>query len=308
MLINGVILNWKVMQMTYRKSISIGKEIKFDIYIKHDVVIGDGGFVNLPKYIEEAEPVKNSSCKGKEKVVESEVSDDVEVDDGGYSSDEDCDVRGDKFDDSEEDKALGLEDGFGLADSNNFMIEGPSTTLPNTRNEDEVLLDEVEIDVDYESDSLGSSDPDDSDEEKGPRYEKFRMEQLNKKFKFKVGIEFKSLDEFKEALTEWNELNGWEFKMVKNDNERVRAVCNNKLKKCNYVALCSQVGGQHTYRIKTWSGDHTCGRDGYNRSATSKWVTKVQLPNITCTEKISVKDIMKYTRRNQGVGVTFYMA
>jgi hypothetical protein len=117
---------------------------------------------------------------------------------------------------------------------------------------------------------LASSDPDDSDEEKGPRYEKFRMEQLNKKFKFKVGMEFKSLAEFKEALTEWNVINGWEFKMVKNDNVRIRAVCNHKLNKCDFVALCSQVGDQHTYKIKTWSGDHTCAKDTYNRSATSK--------------------------------------
>jgi len=284
------------------------KKCKLDIFIEHDVVEGDSGLVNLPKYIEESEPVKNRSCKGKEKVVESEGFEDEEVDAGGYSSDEDGDVRGDKFDDSEEDRALGLEDGFGLADSNNLMIEGPSTTHPDTRNENEELLDGVEIDVDYESDSLGSSDPDNSDEEKGPRYEKFRMEQRNKTFKFKVGMEFKSLAEFKEALTEWTVINGWEFKMVKNDKQRIRAVCNNKLQKCNFVALCSQVGDQHTYRIKTWTGDHTCGRTTYNRSANSKWVTKVQLPKIMCTEKVKVLDIMKDMRRNQGVGVTFYRA
>jgi len=288
------------------KEYAIKKKCKLDIFIKHDVVEGDGGLVNLPTYIEESEPVKNNSCKGKEKMVESEGSEDEEVDAGGYSFDEDCDVRGDRFDDSEEDRALGLEDGFGLP--NNLMIEGPSTTYPDTRNEDEELLDGVEIDVDYESDSLGSSGPEASDEEKGPRYEKFRMEQLNKKFKFKVGMEFKSLAEFKEALTEWNVLNGWEFKMVKNDKERIRAVYNNKEQKFKFVVLCSQVGDQHTYKIKTWSGDHTCGKDTYNRSANSKWVTKVQLPKITCTEKIKVTDIMKDMRRNQGVGITFYRA
>lgn len=246
------------------KEYATKKKCKLDIFIEHDVVESDGGVVNVPKYVEESEPVKNSSCKGKEKVVESEGSEDDQVDAGGYSGDEDSDVGGDMFDDSEEERGLGMEDGFGLADSNYLMIEGPSTTHSDQRNEDEKLLDEVEIDVDYESDSLGSSDPNDSDEEKGPRYEKFRMEQLNKKFKFKVGMEFRSLAEFKEALTEWNVINGWEFKMVKNDHLRVRAVCNHKLNKCDFVALCSQVGDQHTFRIKTWSGDHTC----------AKWVTK----------------------------------
>jgi len=40
------------------------------------------------------------------------------------------------------------------------MIERPSTAHPDPRNEDEELLDGVEIDVDYESDSLGSSNLD----------------------------------------------------------------------------------------------------------------------------------------------------
>jgi hypothetical protein len=97
------------------------KKCKLDVFIEHDVVESDGGVVNVPNCIEESEPVKNSSCKGKEKVVESEGSEDEEVDAGGYSCDEDSDVRGDRFDDSEEERGLGMEDGFGLVDSNYFI-------------------------------------------------------------------------------------------------------------------------------------------------------------------------------------------
>lgn len=48
------------------------------------------------------------------------------------------------------------------------------------------------------------------------------MEQLNKNYKFKVGKEFKSLDEFKEATIEWSVLNGRKIKYVKNDETKVR--------------------------------------------------------------------------------------
>jgi len=58
------------------------KNCKLDKFIEHDVVESYGGLVNLPKYIKEFEPVKNSSYKGKEKVVESEGYEDEEVDAG----------------------------------------------------------------------------------------------------------------------------------------------------------------------------------------------------------------------------------
>jgi len=43
-------------------------------------------------------------------------------------------------------------------------------------------------DKDFLSEELDSSDPDESDHEKGPEYEKFIKEQLNKKFEFKLGM------------------------------------------------------------------------------------------------------------------------
>jgi len=93
------------------------------------------------------------------------------------------------------------------------------------------MLDEVEIDV-----------------------ERFRMEQLNKKIKLQVGMEFKSIKEFKEAITEWNALNGWELKFVKNNKIGCIVICRND---CAFIALCSQIGEAHTYRIKTWYRDRT---------------------------------------------------
>ncbi|KAK2427471.1 hypothetical protein QL285_026049 [Trifolium repens] len=77
-------------------------------------------------------------------------------------------------------------------------------------------------DGDYESEELHSSDPDASDEEICVRYEKFINEQMGKKYKFKYGMKFTSLAEFREAIRDHNVRNGYEIKYVKNEGDMVR--------------------------------------------------------------------------------------
>ena len=74
----------------------------------------------------------------------------------------------------------------------------------------------------------------------------FKMSQLTPAFKFKVGMDFKSIAEFKMAIRGWNVLNGYQIKFVKNDKDRC---------------------------IKTLGGDHKCGRVLENSSANANWLT-----------------------------------
>jgi len=76
------------------------------------------------------------------------------------------------------------------------------------------------------------------------------MEELTASYKFKVGLEFKSLAQFKEAIIEWNVLNGYEIKFEKNDKTRVRVICKDKKGICGFLAFVSQVGDKHTFRMK----------------------------------------------------------
>jgi hypothetical protein len=114
------------------------KRCKVTIYVEHDVVDKDAD-VRLPRWID-ADDMSNDKgnekfgaevmCKdkGKEKVVENE-EEDVTYDTGVSSSEED-EVRGDTLDESEDERGLGLDDGFGLEYSlpmngtNRVMIEG----------------------------------------------------------------------------------------------------------------------------------------------------------------------------------------
>jgi len=59
----------------------------------------------------------------------------------------------------------------------------------------------------------------------GPKFSRYRAEDMTKDFKFKLGMEFSSLKDFKQALMEHSVLNGKEVQFVKNDQKRVRAVC-----------------------------------------------------------------------------------
>lgn len=82
-----------------------------------------------------------------------------------------------------------------------------------------------DLEIGYISEELGSSDPDASDDEQSPTYDTFKMEELTKSYKFKVGLEFTSLAQFKEAIIEGNVLNEYGIKFEKNDKVRVRVIC-----------------------------------------------------------------------------------
>jgi hypothetical protein len=159
----------------------------------------------------------------------------------------------------------------------------------------------VEDDEEYVSDELDSSDPDILDEEKVPKFVKFKKEHFNKNFKFEWGMKFNCLDEFREAIREWSVLNGREIKFVKNESYRVRVECRAK---CDFLILCSKVGHKHTYSIKTIVDKHTCARVLDNRSASSTWVAKAVVKKMQTCDNVRITDIIQDMRQNFSVGIT----
>lgn len=59
---------------------------------------------------------------------------------------------------------------------------------------------------------------------------------------------------------------------MKNEKDIVWVECKGK---CDFLALCSKVGGSLAFQIITWVGTHTCARVLNNRSAKSKWVANM---------------------------------
>ncbi|KAK2405578.1 hypothetical protein QL285_054800 [Trifolium repens] len=159
----------------------------------------------------------------------------------------------------------------------------------------------------YESEELGSSDPDQSDEERGVRYERYRKEHMHEGYKWKFGLEFNSLKEFREAVREWSALKDLPVDWVKNESTRVRVVCE---RKCGFYILCSRVGQEHTYSIKTQEKfmTHSCIRTLHNKTANSKWVSKTVLKLMQTFAKARLKDIMQHMRTHFSLGITMSTA
>ncbi|XP_058747019.1 uncharacterized protein LOC131620008 [Vicia villosa] len=145
-----------------------------------------------------------------------------------------CDEDGvEGLGDSEDERATALLDGFEGIDVTIPVNEAPSLSGFMRGSKKKKLEDEDE-DV-YVSDDLDSSNPDMSDDDKLPKFEKFRKKHFNKNFKFQWGMEFNYLDDFREAIREWSVLNGREITFVK--NESYRAVVK-KMQTSESVRIC----------------------------------------------------------------------
>jgi len=98
-------------------------------------------------------------------------------------------------------------------------------------------------------------------------YERFNNELLCKEFKWNLGLEFSFLKEFKEAILEYNVLNGREIKFDFNDKRPARARCKHFT---DYLVYVSKVGQSDTYRLNTLHPKHTCGRVSNNTTGWPK--------------------------------------
>jgi hypothetical protein len=169
----------------------------------------------------------------------------------------------------------------------------------------EDVVDDVEMEKTYQSDELNSSDPDAEDGNKGTRYEKFRVEDLHKDYVFKIGLEFASLTEFKDAIGHWALLNQRQNKLLKNDKIRVRVGCKGN---CDFLALVSKVGNKETYRLKKYKGPHTCPRVTNNKTASSKWVAKTVAKRLAISDTVKVREIVSEIKSTYSVGISMNRA
>lgn len=120
------------------------------------------------------------------------------------------------FDDGEDDKTIAFIDGFEGIDVNVPINHGDVVPGllggPKKKIEDDA----------YFSDELDNSYPDESGDDERPKFKRFRKEKLNKDYKFKWGMKFNSLADFREVIREWSILNGRKITFVKNESYKVR--------------------------------------------------------------------------------------
>ncbi|RYR28700.1 hypothetical protein Ahy_B01g052857 [Arachis hypogaea] len=201
----------------------------------------------------------------------------VEVDAESEPSTEE-EVFDDSADDGDHDDQFGFEVEDNDPPSNAFEgFNGPlndeRTAAAGTAEGDEGLREGDEqlggLSDGYETDDIDSYEGDSDDMIKKRRFPKYNEAEINREYEFQVGLEFKSLSQFKEAVKEHALLNGRDIRFQKNDKVRCRVVCKGRKGKCKWVCFASKVGGSDCFRIKTLNGKHTCGRNYSGRLASS---------------------------------------
>ncbi|KAI5389895.1 hypothetical protein KIW84_075273 [Lathyrus oleraceus] len=155
-----------------------------------------GGFEQVEEdNVGGVEHVEEANVCDVEKVEEANVGGVEQVKDTEDSEDTDFEPDGLSFDDSEDERALGLDDCFGFIE-NKVKEKGKRGRIKVTARKHKHTP-KKEMIINHASDELGSSDPDASGGEKEPKYPRIKMEDLDKNCKFKVGLESVSLEELK---------------------------------------------------------------------------------------------------------------
>ncbi|RYR03986.1 hypothetical protein Ahy_B06g083482 [Arachis hypogaea] len=197
----------------------------------------------------------------------------------------------DRFDDSADDGDHEDHFGFDVEDGNDGGVgnafggfDGPLNEHNNAQTSgvdaavnDAAVRDDVEvgeISEGYETEDIDSYEGDSDDMIKKRRYPKYNEAEMSREYVFKVGLEFKSLSQFKDAIKEHALLNGRDIRYIKSDKVRCRVGYRGKKGKCRWMAFASKVGGSDCFRLKTLNGKHTCGRDYSGRLASSSWVSQ----------------------------------
>ncbi|XP_047172087.1 uncharacterized protein LOC124840131, partial [Vigna umbellata] len=165
---------------------------------------------------------------------------------------------------------------------------------------------EHDINEEYNTAELDSNVESDEDVRlKMGNFQKYRQDDIDKNFKFEFGMEFCSLKEFKNALMEHNVLNGKELKFVKNDLNRVKAVCKNNR---GFLIMASNVGGKETFRVKTLVGRHRCGRVFGNKSANVNWIAQVLVDMFVNVDNMKVNEIIDGIKKSFSIGISAWKA
>ncbi|XP_058781151.1 uncharacterized protein LOC131655272 [Vicia villosa] len=220
------------------------------------------------------------------------------------SSDES--VRDVHFDDSEEERMKGFAEEMDdvvngnsaehINQENGEANPGAASQQVNKISITEEMGKQHVIEDEYMTDELDSGAEDDSSDERTCVIRFNEEDKLSKDYVFKVGMEFRSLRQFKDAILEHNVLNGRDVKFEKNDSNRCRVVCKDK-KKCNYTVLCSRVLTSTTFRIKTLFAKHKCGRKFFNKSAKAEWVAKVIVDGLKNNTKMKLNEVVADIRQ-----------
>ena len=89
----------------------------------------------------------------------------------------------------------------------------------------------------------------------------FKLVAKAEHIRFKKDMLFTTPKQFKEVITNYAVHGGWWIRFVRNDLQRVRAVCQES---CKFVAYLAKLSREKSYQLRTLNLEHTCTRSYKN--------------------------------------------
>ncbi|RYR16520.1 hypothetical protein Ahy_B04g073552 [Arachis hypogaea] len=204
--------------------------------------------------------------------------------------------------------AFGGNSGSLGTDDNNVDVEVGVENNRGGVTEDGAEIDVGDISSGYDTESLDSYDGDSDEPVRRKKYPRYNEAGMSVGYEFRLGTEFKSIAEFKEAIKEHALLNGRDIRYVKNDQVRCRVKCNGLGGECPWMTFASKVGKSGCVRLKTLKSKHTCGRNYSGRLASSNWIAKKITNNISRGEDMKLGTVIQTIQEKYMVNISVWKA
>ncbi|KAL3498461.1 hypothetical protein ACH5RR_041193 [Cinchona calisaya] len=209
-------------------------------------------------------------------IVKSDESDESYVVDSDESTEDDSDFEyfldGDTLNDS-----CGIDDDGVVNDevAHNInlgeyaayveLIRDDYASFQNSRKEGHVVENENIVDHDVLEIALNSSD-----DENKESFPEFNEEKDIANPQIEVGLVFSTVEVYRRALRMFSIKKGFELKFIKNDPDKVIAIC---IRNCGWRIHASFYRGTKAFQVKSIRGTpHRCPWSYNNRSASAKWL------------------------------------
>ena len=118
---------------------------------------------------------------------------------------------------------------------------------------------------------------------------------------FEKDMIFTTPKQFKKAITKYAIHGGWGIKFVKNDLQKVRAVCQENYK---FVVYLAKVPRERSYQLRTLNLEHTCSRTFKNRRCTSSYIGKKLMKKVKIQPNIKLRDIQEAVHEKYTINIS----
>ncbi|XP_038693719.1 uncharacterized protein LOC119991437 [Tripterygium wilfordii] len=227
----------------------------------------------------------------------------IVVNTGGDGLDDDSDEVLDAFMESLEQNDVGI-DGVDVIDGVGEELDAEGSDEGEGEG-DGSSDDDPDFKVVYESDNedilLYESDSDDEVRMRKAGNARYDPKEVAEQYIFELGMEFKTIFEFKNAVRSYAVDGGYQIHFVRNEKNRCQAKC---VVGCPWNIWWSKIRGQETFQIKTYVRRHKCNRRLPNKQANSSWLSLRLVDKVRGDPKISASALVTYVKEKMSLSIS----